>query len=288
MISIFIMFSNDRVSQLENTLSCLEDMTYYEDCQKTLVVDGNPLVLVPNFDTISVPRIDGQFSWSNMWAAGVCTARHDIVLYLDSDRLLPSNYLKLLLESVKDNLFVFTSRHFMMIEDLDVQECKKLLQDPRPGIFMEEPYIGKFCCEPRYQNPFPGPGKNVMSGNTAFTKSTFFKLGGVDPWYRGHGAFADTDFHMQAAQAGCEFIDLAVPELHCKHPKLDSDGAELANHQFRLIGLDNFLYYGHKWQLPLSLAESFAFNCCIREPHKYIRKRLKHVIGDSPRYLAKE
>ena len=35
-----------------------------------------------------------------------------------------------------------------------------------------------------------------MSGSVAFTKKTYIRLGGVDPWYRGHGAFADTDFSL--------------------------------------------------------------------------------------------
>lgn len=288
MISIFIMFSNDRVLQLESTLACLRTMRHYDECQKTLVVDGNPMVLVPDFATISVPRIGGQFSWSNMWSAGVCSARNDVVLYLDSDRLLPPNYLDLVLNSMKENAFIFTSFHFMMTKDLDVEECKRLLQDPRSGIFTEEPYLGTFRYEPRYRDPFPGPGKNVMSGNTAFTKSTFLRLGGVDRWYRGHGAFADTDFHMQAAQAGCDFIDLGVPELHCKHPKLDEQDAAMEEKQLRLLGLDNFVYYCHKWHLPLSLAENVAYNLGIKDVRKYIRRRLKHVVGESPGDLAKE
>lgn len=288
MISIFIMFSNDRVPQLENTLSCLRDMPQYESCQKTLVVDGTPMVLVPGFNTIAVPRINEEFSWSNMWSAGVCCAQHDIVLYLDSDRLLPTNYLELVLSKVKDGVFAFTSTHFMMLQDLDIEECKKLLQNPRPGIFTEPPYLGVFRYEPRFHNPVTGPGKNVMSGNTAFTKKTFLSLGGVDPWYRGHGAFADTDFHMHAAKAGCQFVDLNVPELHCKHPKLDENDLEVEEKRLRLLGLDNFIYYCNKWKLPLSLAESVGFNCGISDVHKYVRNRLKHIVNDTPRYSGKQ
>lgn len=270
------MFSNDRAPQLKNTLSCLREMPQYEDCQKTLVVDGHPLALVPDFDTISVPRINNEFSWANMWAAGVCSARHDIVLYLDSDRLLPSNYLELLLNNVKDGMFIFTSLHFMMVQDLEIGECKRLLNDPHPGVFTESPYLGMFKYEPRFHNPIFGPGKNVMSGNTAFTKKTFLLLGGVDPWYRGHGAFADTDFHMQAAQAGCEFLDLKVPELHCKHPKLDSE-LELGEKKLMLLSLDNFIYYCNKWKLPLSLAENMAFNCGVKDVRSYVRRKLKCI-----------
>jgi hypothetical protein len=218
-----------------------------------------------------------------MWAAGVGTARHDTVLYLDSDRLLPSNYLELVLENTKPGVFVFTSRHYIMLKDLPTEECIALLNNPHTGVFMEEPYIGTFRYEPRYKNPIHGPGKNVMSGNTAFNRQTFLELGGVDTWYCGHGAFADTDFHMQASVAGCRFVDLQVPELHCMHPKLDDFNGTISENTLQLMGLDNFVYYCHKWGLPLVIAEGLAFRCGIKDARKYVRTRLKAVVGNTPR-----
>lgn len=287
MLSIFIMFSNDRVDQLQLTLATLDRMKLYDQCQKTLVVDGKPQVLVPGYDTISVPRVRGKFCWSDMWAAGVCSARNDAVLYLDSDRLMSSNYLELIMDNVRDDAFLFTSRHYMMKKSLQLTDYWSFLEDPRSESITEQPFLGSMLYEPRHEQPFYGPGKNVMSGNTAFTKNTFFRLGGVDPWYCGHGAFADSDFHMTASSGGCQFIDLEVPELHCEHLKRDNNNQEISDDALYLMGLDNFIYFCHKWGLPLSLTESVAFGAGVMDARKYVRARLDHLVGKPPGDLAK-
>jgi len=291
MLSLFIMFSNDRWKQLDMTISCLKDMKLYDKCQKMLVVDGKPNKVVDGFDAIRVPRLNNQFSWANMWDAGVATAKYPVILYLDSDRLLPAYYLESVLDSVRDDVFVFTSRHFMVLGDISIENCKQFLKSgQQDGVFIDERFVGHLKYEPRFWQPVHGPGKNVMSGNTAFTKKTYLRLGGVDPWYRGHGAYADTDFHLHAAANGCEFVDLEVPELHYHHTKLDDKKLELDEISLYRLGLDNFVYYCHKWGLPMALAESLAFRCRILQPTKYIKDRLKAILEElkqSPRDLLK-
>lgn len=283
MLSLFIMYSNDRRKPLEMTISCLQEMEHYESCQKTLVVDGKLEIPVPGFEVIQVPRCEGKFNWSNMWDAGVATARHQTVLYLDSDRLLPTNYLERVLQETEDGVFVFTSRHFMLGQDMDLDRCRDFLSRSEEVIFSEGDFLGSMVYDPRYAKPFPGPGKNVMSGNTAFTRKTFLKIGGVDPWYCGHGAFADTDFHTQAGLAGCRFVDLKLPELHCYHTKQDDSDTRLDNQSLRRLGLDNFIYYCHKWGYPMMLAEDMALKGGIEDSYSYVHERLKRIIEDSPR-----
>lgn len=272
MITIFIMYSNDRKEQLDKTLHFLRKMKHYKACQKVLVVDGKTEATVPEFDVINVPRIKGQFSWANMWDAGVAVARNPIVWYLDSDRLLPSNYIELLLENVRDNSFVFTSRHFMVKRELTLELCELFLQD---GFTNDDRFLGRLQFEPRFATPPVGPGKGVMSGNTAFTVDTYCKLGGVDSWYCGHGAYADTDFQMQAAIKGCTFVDLKVPELHYHHHKLDENKVELDKMSLWRLSLDNFIYYCLKWNIPLEHAIEQAFECNIMKPKKYVEDRAK-------------
>ena len=292
MLSLFIMFSNDRWKQLDMTISCLRDMKLFDKCQKMLVVDGKPNKLVPEFDYIRVPRINNQFSWANMWNAGVATAKHEVILYLDSDRLLPTYYLENVLDTIRDDVFVFTSRHFMVIKEVSIENCKQFLKSrQQDGVFIDDRFVGHLKYEPRFWQPVHGPGKNVMSGNTAFTKKTYMRLGGVDPWYRGHGAYADTDFHLHAAANGCEFLDLEAPELHYHHAKLDEKSLELDEISLYKLGLDNFIYYCHKWGLPMALAESLAFRCKILQPVKYVKERLKKILEElkhTPRDLSKE
>jgi hypothetical protein len=255
MVSIFIMFSPDREVQLDYTIRCLERMNGYQECQKVLVCDGKPRTIPKDFSTIIVPRINGKFSWSNMWEAGVTTAKHEIVWYLDSDRLLPPDYLSLVKDLAADDVFIFSSRHYFVLKNISLQVLQDLL--PREDFLLDERSVGLFRYEPRYIDPPPGPGKNVMSGNTAFTKSTFFRLKGVDPWYCGHGAFADTDFHMTAKIGGCTFVDTKVNEFHYHHDKQEK-GKALTEQEIHKLSLHNFIYYCLKWNLSMGYAEYYA------------------------------
>lgn len=279
MLSIFIMYSSDRKTALEITIECLKDMTLYEECQKTLIVDGQNNILIPGWNIVEVPRVDdGSFCWAHMWDAGVATARYENVLYLDSDRLLPKEFLSQVAEHVVDDAFVFTSNHFMISQELPVKDCKRLVKEGTSE------FVGMVRYEQRAKQPVHGPGKNVMSGSTAFTKKTYYRLGGVDAWYRGHGAYADTDFHFSAQVAGCQFIDLGLMEYHFPHTK-DQEGKSLNKMELRRLGLDNYIYYCYKWGLPSIFAENIAHECNLKSPAKYVAVKmneLKEQLGKSP------
>jgi len=268
------MYSVDRKQQLDFTISCLEDMELYPSCQKTLVVDGKINIVPKDWEIIQIPRIGDEFCWARMWDAGVYSARFDTVLYLDSDRLLPTNYLDKVLDNINEDLFLFTSKHFMVLNDLSIESCKLFLKSSNvKGIFIEDDYIGSVRYEPRLGEPVYGPGKNVMSGNTAFTKKTYARLGGADPWYCGHGAFADTDFLLHSFHGGCRALDLNLPELHYHHTKTN-EGGDLGEMKLRRMGLNNFIYYCQKWNLPMVLARNLALECGVKRPDSYIKKKL--------------
>lgn len=272
------MYSNDRIKALEYTISFLKDMELYDSCQKTLVVDSRTNYVPDEWQLLQVPRLFNKFCWGRMWDAGVHSARYEKIVYLDSDRMLPKDYLKIVKSKLKDQMFMFTSKHFHVISDTDINVCKKLVEkeEIESSLLLPE-YIGRFKYETRHQYPFHGSGKNVMSGSVAFTKSTYERLGGVDHWYCGHGAFADSDFHMQASVGGCEFLDLYIPELHYPHEKLDNKNSIINKNDLHLMSLDNFIYYCDKWKLPMSLADTFAERCGVLRPTKYVNKKLKEI-----------
>jgi hypothetical protein len=272
------MYSNDRAEALKYTLSCLRDMPLYDKCQRTLVVDTKVDSIPEDWQAVQVPRVGGKFCWGRMWDAGVYAAKHDKIIYLDSDRMLPRSFIQQVDDNLQDDVFIFTSRHFMMLSDLSLPLCKNLLEaEEVEEMLLEKEYMGKFKYEVRFEKPCHGPAKNVMSGSTAFTKRTYIKLGGVDHWYRGHGAFADTDFHMQASLDGCRFLDLQMPELHYHHNKMGDSKIELDEVTLRRMGLDNFIYYCDKWGLPMVLAESLAVRCGVMRPQRYVDKKLKEI-----------
>lgn len=286
MLSIFIMYSKDRLEHLKYTISCLEDMPLYKESQKILVFDGKSDFVPNDWQAVQVPRINGEFCWGRMWDAGVFSSNNENIVYLDSDRLLPKNYLELINENIQDDLFIFSSMHFMMTQKQPIHICKSILSKTLEDLFDDDFAMTTLRYEVRHRDPYHGSGKNVMSGSTAFTKKTYKRIGGVDHWYCGHGAFADTDFHMQASINDCGFLDLGISELHLSHEKLNDKNDEIQDKDLWILSLDNFIYYCEKWKLPLSLVENMAKKCGISRPLSYIQDRLKNL-RQSPRYVLK-
>jgi hypothetical protein len=271
------MYSPDRKQALETMISVLKEMPLYDQCQKTLVVDQKTNIVLSDWKQIEVPRINNEFCWAHMWDAGVATAQFEKIVYLDSDRMLPPCFLELMNQNIIDDAFVFTFYHFMMKQELNKEHIKNILHKLLSGTDLQQfdEYKNLLIFEPRFKDPVHKSGKNVMSGSTGFTKKTYYRLGGVDPWYRGHGAFADTDFHFLASQS-CEFIDLGIPELHYPHQKKENN-QNLNVHELRRMALNNFIYYCVKWGLPSALAETMALGCNLKYPSRYVEKKVQEL-----------
>lgn len=275
------MYSNDRKIPLESTISCLEEMPLYDKCQKTLIVDGKIQDSFKDWDVVQIPRIGDKFCWGRMWDAGVCTAKNEKVFYLDSDRLLPKKFLEEAYDLTENDSFVFTSNHFQIIDDISLDDCKYFLENFSSSMMLDERFMGKLAFETRHSDPIHRPGKNVMSGSTTFTKKTYFRLGGVDHWYCGHGAYADTDFHYSAAINNCKFINLDMPELHWQHCKIEQSKS-LSQQELWIKSLHNFIRYCVKWNLPLVLADELAFKSGVKTPRQYVREHVD-FLRQSPR-----
>ena len=178
MLSIFVMYSNDREEAFVKMQEFLNEMSLFDKAQKTIVCDGRIHCYYEGWGVVEVPRINGKFCWGRMWDAGVLSSNHENVVYLDSDRLLPSNYLKKVENNIADNLFLFTSNHYQMYKSLSFELCNQFLK--QQDCFSDPNFVGVVRYEPKLKDPFHGPSKNVMSGSTAFTKKTYISLGGVD------------------------------------------------------------------------------------------------------------
>lgn len=281
LLSIFVMYSNDREDAFLMTLRFLKEMPLYSDCQKILVVDGKINRLYEDWNIVEVPRIDNRFCWAKMWDAGVFSSCNENILYLDSDRILPKQFLTKVTENLKDSVFLYTSQHFMMHKLVSYEDCCSFLNEEDP---YNPKFMGMFKFEPRFSKPIHGPSKNVMSGSTAFTKRTYIDLGGVDHWYCGHGAYADTDFHYQSFLHGCEFVDLKLNEIHYIHEKKGVDGLNVSNEKLQEMSLNNLIYYCNKWELPSTYAENIALKTrSIKDAKKYVAEKLE-ILRNSPRY----
>lgn len=271
------MYSPDRKKAFQYTLSCLQDMKLYEFCQKILLVDGRANIRPEGWDVVTVPRVDGKFCWQSAWNKGLENSKFDKVIYLDADRILPNNFIELVLEKLEQNTFIFTSMHFMMLKDVDFLDCDRLFSCFQKGNMCDDDFLGLFRYEERYKHPVHGPGKNVMSGSVGFMKEDYYRIGGVDPWYCGHGAYADTDFHYNAYKNGIDFIDLKIPEFHYYHNKKSNNGKNLSTMKLRRLSLYNFIYYCNKWGVSIDMVEKVANECNLKHPKSYIKKILNDI-----------
>ena len=240
MISIFLFYNTNRLSQLKKCISCLEELTLYNECQKILCVDGVSNYHPKNFDICEITRPkSGLYNWSKAWETGVSASKHETLLYLDGDRILPKNYLELILDSIQKDTFLY-SKNLFYVDDIETEElkliCEKCQTSNNSKIELDE------------RLPYPPNlntlkiGKNCMSGNTAFKKSTYIKSGGVDPWYEGYGA-ADKDYYIQTYKMGFKHKKLIANELHIKHEKL--------NPNTKIMTLFNNIYCAEKWRMQL-------------------------------------
>ncbi len=243
MLSIFILYSPDRKKQLETTVSCLEDMEGYKDCQKILCIDGDDNTLnLPDFDLVKVKRRNKYFNWSVAWNAGINASKFDKILYLDSDRILPKNYLTLLNDMVGDGVFVY-SKTLVHLNDHYYTDFVKDIRD-RPYA-----YNKYWRHDPRMPHPPNSSvlmiGRNPMSGNTAFTKHTWEITGGVDNTFEGWG-WPDTEYYIRSWKMGMKFSTIDCVELHLHHEYA------IKNDRFKLMHIWNACKLADKFKLELN------------------------------------
>lgn len=264
------MYSPDRKQYLEKQIAYLQEMDGYAACQKILVVDGLANIRPDGFEIAEMDR-SGKFNWSRAWKTGVDRSKFENVLYLDSDRIFPKNYLLELDRALREDpdCFAYTPNLFTIQKYPGADVIDEILS-LHPEEIKKKRYNG-IVFEPRFSRPVHFPGKNAMSGSVAFSKNTFRLSGGVDPWYEGHGAFADSDFFMQTVRKDFRFFVLPhLPELHFGHTKRDGDNNIVDDKELRLQGLYNFVYYCNKWKLGLDKAIVVAKNIGVEKPAEYV------------------
>lgn len=275
MISIFIMYSSDRRTYLEKQIEHMRNMSLYDECQKILVLDGELNIDFEELEVVSLNR-GYDFVWSEAWDAGVNHCKNEKILYLDSDRLLPLDYLEKIEPLIQHDHFVYTSNLFTLclwpgkgivdnLLQMTPEQVREELKDLKEGMIIDDP---------RFKRPLPRHGKNPMSGNTAFTKTTFRQSGGIDSWYVGHGAFADSDYFMQMYKLGAEFVDVDdAVELHFGHTKKNKEGKNLTGRELGLLSLDNFIYYCKKWEISKQRVIEVARSWRVNNPEEYVIRR---------------
>jgi len=244
MFGIIILYSPDRLKQFKQMFDCLCDMDNISKCKIIVCVDGKSNIDFA--ETIEVNRKTNFYCWADCVEAGLNFLENEKILYLDSDRILPIDYLNTILPLVDDKSFVFPKHLMQFHSDEELSTIKKIRDNPGSlnHLYRSDPRI--------YSNPIDAVRKkNPMSGCVAFTKKCYVESKGFDSSFQGWG-YPDIDYFMSTYQQGYKFTPVDCVELHLSHPYVDYESDIFHNRSMvRLMGLWNGVKFCKKWKLPI-------------------------------------
>lgn len=238
MISIFILYHNERIDELISTIFCLQEMDKYKDCQKILCCDGKTNINPYEFETLEIIRKNNFYCWAKCWEESISICKFDNILYMDSDRILPKNYLIEITNNLKNNMFIFPQKLYKLKNKVPISLIRNIRDNIKNYNHMLEPDF-------RIINPYKAiDKKNPMSGCVAFTKKSFIDSGGLDFSFCGYG-YPDTDYFMKTYKMGYEFKSIDCNEIHLKHDY----GKD--NKFVKLSNFWNKVKFFKKWNIPI-------------------------------------
>lgn len=248
MYSLVILFSNDRLKQLNAMVDCWKYLAEdFDECEKILCVDGKLSERpVGDWQVLEIPRRGPHYCWADVLNAGVQAASQSYVFYYDSDRIIPQGHVQYCLEVLRQRaVYIYAPRLYAF--------WKEVLDRPTLCHAVHEPEACLSTClypDFRVSNPEHYEHKNPFSGGVAFRKATFLEHGGFDPRYVGWG-YPDFDFFQHVTRLGVELVQVPTAELHLQHPyQADKRTVELHNAW-------NCWQYVEKWQLDRQFVDQF-------------------------------
>lgn len=268
MLSVFILYSNDRKSQAELMIGCLSECIGFNECEKILCADGSTNYTPEDFLVLEIERPDtGFYCWAKAWQQAVKTARHEKVLYLDCDRILPVSALLEFANTISENQFVFPRYLYSFEEDCSVEEVRATRDQADFSKLRPDHRVFTSAWE-------AVRAKNPMSGCVGFTRTTFIASGGLDPDFQGWG-YPDTDYFAKTQSLGMRFVPLEMNELHLKHHY------EKPSRVVKAMNLWNGCRFCRKWGYPIhpklhTLAGELSL--AITRVEKY--KKLEDFLSD--------
>jgi len=237
MVSFVIYYHSTRVSNLLQTIRFLEKREPdLKDSELVLVCQDKQIDISSHFaSTINIGLEIGTYKKPVMCNAGVRAAKHDLIVLMDSDRILPYGF------------FTKHTKNFPQKSMLTSVRLYKLQQDYTDEQ-IESGEIQKVEDFKSSTNEIRK--KNMFSGNTIFWKDDFLECGGMDESFVGYG-YADNDITHNMLHSGIEPTYLFDEELHLNHPcSIFVEYEEIT--QFKIISAINGVRYMKKWKIPLS------------------------------------
>ena len=235
--SFVIIYHPSRIENLSQTLRFLEKR------EEKLLDQELILVCQTKFEKIKTKFKNNKqinlnlknYHKSLMTNVGVNEARGNILILLDSDRILPQDYFSTCLSKIKQNSVLSTTKLYRLEKDYSDAD-------------IEQKKVSKI---PEYRSEFfESRKKNMFSGNTIVFKSVYDKIGGYDESFAGYG-FADNDICMKCLKHKVEFLWLEeFEEWHLQHNhEMCWDEKMIHRETFRIILATNAWKYLTKWKL---------------------------------------
>jgi len=215
-------------------------MDQYASCQKILCVDGKHNIATPEWDVIEIPRRYPLLCMADVWEAALAAAEFETMLYLESDRILPTNYLTSA-SLVPPMTFAYSE---LLVRPLRACTLDEVFQF-QDGTFTHVPVVPDWRLSCPLDKSELWPAKCPFSGNVAFQKQTYLSTPGMDPTFIGPG-FVDIDLFITTTEVGCRFITLPGVETHLYHTY------NMSEYAFHRINVWNRIKMMKKWSLPIT------------------------------------
>jgi hypothetical protein len=235
--SFVIYFHSVRTSNLNQCLRLLWQLHPEVHSSEIVLVCQDLMaeqVKSPFEDTVILEMKLDTYHKPLMCNAGVRQAKNDLVVILDSDRVLPAGYFSNVFGLIKPADVVTSLYLWSLVKEVD-----------------DELFTGgKFVRVPDHRKQENEPGrKNMFSGNTTIWKDDYLRIGGMDEGYVGYG-FADNDMTRAVEMAGMNCVYIEANEYHLWHAnRISWNGRQIDRSEYRAVCAANGLRYCRKWSL---------------------------------------
>ena len=236
--SFIIGFQSNRLDNLFQTIRFLEqrESNLLDLCEIILVCQDQCQEIRTKFKHTRLLNLNiNEYIRPFMLNTGAYYANSDIIIILDSDRIMPYNYFNISINKLQKRTII-SPKHILKLNtpysDNDIEhnniEGMLELRSAIPSLHT----------------------KNVISGNTIIFKDDYYLAGCMDESFHGYG-YSDTDFAMALYSKGFKFILNDNIEFHLWHPY---------SNQYKIQNLLNAVKFCNKWNIPLDneLTESIV------------------------------
>jgi len=203
-----------------------------------------------------------------MTNAGVAVSQGDVLVLLDSDRILPYGYYTRLIPQMKEKQVITTQNLYTFDQPYEDDEIES-------GKVRKKPDFRSLTNQGRY--------KNMFSGNTIMWRSDYDAIGGYDENYVGYG-FSDTDMTRNALLNDLKMVFKQEDEYHLFHDQIyDWESGHIHKDEYRIISAINSVYYCNKWKIEADKGVNELWeevSSLINRYHRVHVDKFNRLLGD--------